>query len=143
MLFFVLKSLLGIARQWSLEKSASLILKLLSRVRILIYLELWLFPFGLKFSPVDVSPLWPFSKNSQPSTGGFELGSASKQPNILLKSDFKVRTSEFQAYHRNHTIEKNSSYKCLNNAFTVPYSCASVRFSVSWNKSTFGGSFCE
>ena len=125
MLFFVLKSLLGIARQWSLEKSATLILKLLSRVRILIYLELWLFPFGLK------------------STGGFELGSASKQPNILVKSDFKVRTSEFQAYHRNHTIEKNSSYKCLNNAFTVPYSCASVRLSVSWNKSTFGGSFCE
>ena len=87
MLFFVLKSLLGITRRWSLEKFAILTLKLLSYVRILIYLELWLFPFGLKFSPVDVSPLWPFSKDGQPSTGGFELGSTSKQPSILVKSE--------------------------------------------------------
>ena len=83
----MLKSLLGIARQWSLETFAILTLKPLSHVRILIYLELWLFPFGLKFSHVDVSPLWPFSKNGHPSTGGFELGCTSKQPNILVKSE--------------------------------------------------------
>ena len=37
LVFFVLKSLLGIARQWSLEKFAILTLKPRSRVRILIY----------------------------------------------------------------------------------------------------------
>ena len=60
MLFFVL---LGIARQWSLEKLAILTLKPLRHVRILIYLERGLFPFGFKFSPVDLSPLWLFLKD--------------------------------------------------------------------------------
>ena len=62
LVFFVLKSLLGIERQWSLGKFAILTLKPLSHVRILIYLERGLFSFGLKFSPVDLLPLWPFSK---------------------------------------------------------------------------------
>ena len=37
LVFLVLKSLLGIARQWSGEKLATLTLKPRSRVRILIY----------------------------------------------------------------------------------------------------------
>ena len=37
LVFFVLKSLLGIARQWSREKFAILILKPRSQVRVLIY----------------------------------------------------------------------------------------------------------
>ena len=39
LVIFVLKSLLGIARQWSLEKFAVLTLKPWSHVRILIYLR--------------------------------------------------------------------------------------------------------
>ena len=40
LVFFVLKSLLAIARQWSLQQFAILTLKPRSRVRILIYLDL-------------------------------------------------------------------------------------------------------
>ena len=42
LVFFVLKSLLGIARQWSHEKFAILSLKLQSHIRILMY-RTWLF----------------------------------------------------------------------------------------------------
>ena len=49
LVFFVLKSLLGLARQWSLEKFAILTLKPRSHVRILIY-RIYFCKWGFKFS---------------------------------------------------------------------------------------------
>ena len=70
LVFFVLKSLLGIARQWSLDKFAILTLKPRSHVRILIY-RTWAIVFHFPTDP-DV-----FAKLTWPSVLVFKL--ANKQ----------------------------------------------------------------